>query len=195
VKLPQPGDTVGPYRCLRLLATGGMGAVYEARRADLPRSVALKVLLAPDDLDLVARFHREVEACGRMSHPNVVGVHDSGVDGRYCYLVMELVRGDSLQGHLDREGPSDCVTATSRILEAAAGIAHAHAAGVLHRDLKPSNLLWDRELKRVRVVDFGLTGRLSQADSLTVTGEVLGTPGYLAPEQLGAGEIGPAADV
>lgn len=174
-----------------------MGAVYEAQRPDLPRSVALKVLLAPEDPELVARFGREVEACGRLSHPNLVGVHDSGVSGECCYLVMELVRGDSLQALLDRDGPCDPATAEARVIEAAAGIAHAHAAGVLHRDLKPSNLLWDQELSRVRVVDFGLTGRLSKADSLTVTGEVLGTPGYLAPEQIGGGSqsTGPATDV
>ena len=197
MRLPQPGEAVGPYTCLRLLASGGMGAVYEARRPDLPRSVALKLLLAPDDPDLVARFHREAEACGRLDHPNLVRVHESGVAGQACYLVMELVQGGSLQAHLERAGPLDSELARQRIGEAAAGIAQAHASGVLHRDLKPSNLLWDEELNRVRVVDFGLTGRLSAADSLTVTGEILGTPGYLAPEQVGAagGVTGPATDV
>lgn len=185
MKLPQPGEAVGPYVCVRLLASGGMGAVYEARRSDLPRSVALKILLAPDDPDLVARFHREAEACGRLDHPNLIRVHDSGVAGRACFLAMELVAGQSLQGHLDRGGPLPEETAMARIAAAAAGIAHAHSLGVLHRDLKPSNILWDEELGRVRVVDFGLTGRLSTADSLTATGEVLGTPGYLAPEQVG----------
>lgn len=197
MRLPQPGEAVGPYTCVRLLASGGMGAVYEARHPDLPRSVALKLLLAPEDPELVTRFRRESEACGRLSHPNLVRVHDSGRVGQACYLVMELVKGESLQAQLDRGGPFEPQVARKRIEEAAEGIAHAHAAGVLHRDLKPSNLLWDQELGRVRVVDFGLTGRLSAADSLTATGEVLGTPGYLAPEQVGVGEgvIGPATDV
>jgi len=189
VRLPQPGEAVGPYTCLRLLASGGMGAVYEARHPDLPRNVALKLLLAPEDPELVARFHREAEACGRLSHPNLVRVHGSGVGGQACYLVMELVPGESLQALLDQgEDSIPPERARAWIAQAAAGVAHAHRAGVLHRDLKPSNLLWDRELERICVVDFGLTGRLSAADSLTATGEVLGTPGYLAPEQVGAFE-------
>lgn len=174
-----------------------MGAVFEAEHGALGRTVALKVLLAPDDPGLVARFEREVEACGRLDHPNLIRVHGSGVAGRLCYLSMELVQGESLQEVLDRSGPLAPDLALARVSEAAAGIAHAHAHGVLHRDLKPANLLWDEEHQRVRVVDFGLTGGLRATDSLTVTGEVLGTLGYLSPEQAvgEAGAAGPACDV
>lgn len=190
MRLPEPGQAIGPYTVVRLLASGGMGAVYEARHPQLPRSVALKLLLAPEDPELVARFQREAEACARLNHPNLIRVHESGAVGRACYLVMEFVHGETLQAILGREGPLPSERARSLIAQAAAGIAHAHAAGVLHRDLKPSNLLWDQERGRVCVVDFGLTGRLSAADSLTVTGEVIGTPGYLAPEQTGARDEG-----
>lgn len=183
MRLPEPGEIVGPYTCGRLLASGGMGAVFEAEHRQLGRQVALKVLLAPDDPELVARFEREAEACARLQHPNLVVVHDSGTSGRVCYMALELVRGESLGDKLTREGPFSEERAIAAVEAAAKGIAHAHAVGVLHRDLKPGNLLWDEELGEVRVVDFGLTGRLRQADSLTVTGEVLGTPGYLAPEQ------------
>ena len=195
MSLPHPGDRIGPYVCERLLAHGGMGAVYTARHVELGRAVALKVILAPKDADAQARFLREVEACGRLNHPNLVRVHDSGeADGR-LYLAMELIEGESLQTRLERGGPLDPRAAADLIRQAAAGIAHAHAAGVLHRDLKPGNLLWDTSLQTTRVVDFGLTGRLSSAGSLTATGEILGTPGFLAPEQAEGGEVGPGADV
>jgi len=197
MRLPTPGERVGPYVCERLLASGGMGAVFEARHFELGRAVALKVLLAPDDPELVARFEREAEACARLDHPNLVGVYDAGVSGGTCYLALELVDGESLQDQLSRGGPFEEARALSAIREAVQGISHAHGVGVLHRDLKPANLLWDRVSGSVRVVDFGLTGRLRQADALTVTGEVLGTPGYLAPEQA-TGETqhaGPRTDV
>lgn len=193
--LPQPGDRVGPYRCEGLLAQGGMGAVFAARHEELDRPVALKLVLAPDDPGLRARFLREVEACGRLNHPHVVRVHDSGEAGGRLYLAMELIRGESLQARLAREGPLEPRLAARLIQEAAAGIAHAHAAGVLHRDLKPGNLLWDETLQATRVVDFGLARHLGGADSLTATGEVLGTLGFLAPEQALGEEVGPSADV
>ena len=172
-----------------------MGAVYLAQHVSLGRQVALKLLLGPVDPDLRARFLREVEACSRLEHPNLVRVHDSGEAEGRLFLAMEFVRGYSLQELLERSGPLEPRQAVRGVLEAAAGVASAHAQGVLHRDLKPGNLLWDTDAGAVRVVDFGLTGRLAGGQSLTATGEVLGTPGFLAPEQAAGSPTDARTDV
>ena len=188
-------EQLGPYQLLEVLGSGGMGRVYRARHPELERDVALKVnhsgsLATPKQR---ARFLREAEALAALRHPNVVGIHDAGQTAQGGYLVLELVEGarpitDAAEGR-DWRGRVELVR------DAARGLAYAHDQGVVHRDVKPDNLLVDGG-GRVRVTDFGLA-RLAESQRLTQTGTLLGTLGYMAPEQL-RGEVdrqGPHSDV
>jgi serine/threonine protein kinase len=187
---------LGRYRLGDPIGSGGMAIVYLAEDCELHRPVAVKLLadnLAVDE-GFRARFLREAQLAARLSHPNIVHVYDLGRDenGR-PFIVMEYVDGRSLAEVLDREGP----LALERVLEigreCCTGLAYAHAAGLVHRDLKPHNLLVDGD-GRVKIADFGIARSLDAAD-LTLTGSVLGTAGYLAPEQ-GRGEpVTAAADM
>ena len=190
LRLPAPGDMVGRYRVLAELARGGMGVVLRGVDAELQRPVAIKVLAAdaPDD-ETVARFKTEARATARLDHPNLVGVLDVGVDAGRPYLVMPLIEGESLSDRLHHGGPLDQAAALELGLALADGMAYAHARGVLHRDLKPQNVLVEAG-GRVKVTDFGMARLLDPPVSgtttlirLTLDGQVLGTPAYMAPEQ------------
>lgn len=179
-----PAEGRGRYEIVREIGRGGMSVVYEARDLRLGRRVALKVLkeVGPE------RVRREAEAAARLRHPNVVAVHEVGPD----YIVMDLVEGRTLAEALPGLGREERL----RILEAVAeAVAHAHAHGVVHRDLKPANILLEPG-GRVVLTDFGLA-RLEGGEDLTRTGAVIGTPHFMAPEQVrGEGRrVGPAADV
>jgi serine/threonine protein kinase/Flp pilus assembly protein TadD len=169
---------IGRYEIQEEIARGGMGVVYRARDVEQNQDVALKVLLDRDPEEL-ARFQREAEATRRLRHPNVVSVHGLGLHEGRPYLVMELIEGESLQQRIQRQGSLRTEEAV-RVLEGVArAVAAAHAQGILHRDLKPHNVLLEGE--RVLLADFGVAR--TRASTLTQTGEVLGTPGYMAPEQ------------
>ncbi|MCO5171296.1 MAG: protein kinase [Planctomycetes bacterium] len=188
------GRRLGDYELLRELGRGGMGVVYAARH---PRhgEVALKLTLGRAiDAEGLARLRREVEALRRLDHPNVVPVRDAGQHDGHCYVAMALVEGESLRARLQR-GPLPPREAAAMALGLARAVAHIHAAGVLHRDIKPHNVLLARDGRPV-LVDFGLARLALDAQRLTRTGEVVGTPEYMAPEQaLGGGRPGPAIDV
>ncbi len=178
-----------------------MGAVYRARHAETGVSYALKVILAdvvtgPRAAIAMARFRREAEVLARIDdHPAVVRIHATGVDAGKPWCAMELVPGRSLGDEIEKHGPPPPETAARILAAACRGIAHAHAHGIYHRDLKPENILIDVH-GQPRVVDFGLAYDVF-ADELTKTGELLGTPAFMAPEQLGSGEsrVGPGTDV
>jgi eukaryotic-like serine/threonine-protein kinase len=175
--------TVPGHDLVRELARGGMGVVHEAVERETGRRVAIKRLLRGPWLEpsAVDRFRREGEAAARLRHPGIVVVHAAGVAEGEPYLVMELVRGESLQARLDRDGPLPLEEAL-RVADAlAAALDHAHAQGVLHRDLKPANVMFD-ETGAAKLTDFGLA-RLVDRATLTRTGELLGTPAYMPPEQ------------
>lgn len=179
-----PAQGRGRYEIVREIGRGGMSVVYEARDPRLGRRVALKVLqeVGPE------RARREAEAAARLRHPNVVTVHEVGPD----YIVMDLVEGRTLAEALPDLDRGERL----RILEAVAeAVAHAHAHGVIHRDLKPANVLLESGGRPV-LTDFGLA-RLEGGEDLTRTGAVIGTPHYMAPEQVrGEGpRAGPPADV
>jgi hypothetical protein len=195
--LPVERTIEGKYRLEKLLGRGGMGAVYEATDLRLGRRVAVKIMTGSlfGDARALRRFQREARTSANLSHPNVVSVFDYGaLPAGGAYLVMELARGTTLREELDRTGrlgTAECAEIFSQMLD---GIGAAHAAGIVHRDLKPDNVLILRagDSISVKLLDFGIAkSRLSDlTDSATHTlpGTVLGTLGYMPPEQLaGAG--------
>ena len=192
-RLPRPGERLGPCEVLAELGRGGMGAVYRARDA-LGREVALKVCLAQGSRG-ETRFETEAAAAAKLRHPSVVRVHSFGREDGLAYLVMELVEGVDLSARLEA-GPCAEAEAIQIGLQLAEALAHAHAAGVVHRDLKPSNVLLDRA-GRARLTDFGMARLLVERERLTRTGELVGTPAFMAPEQArgDAKASGPATDV
>lgn len=202
------GQCLGPYRIVRLLGEGGMGAVYEARQQPLDRRVALKTL-HPEyarNQDAIARFFNEAKALSRVEHPSIVQVSDFGnaADGT-AYLVMEYLRGQSLGRRLaDGDGRVPVVTALQLAWQVADVLAVAHAQGVVHRDLKPENLMLVADPiapggERVKILDFGIAKLTKASDRGSVktdTQAVMGTPMYMSPEQCaGAGGVDAKTDV
>ena len=178
---------IGQYELVEKLGEGGMGAVYKARHTRLKRMVAIKVL-PPDRMDnaeAVARFQREMEAVGRLQHPNIVAAHDAGeVDGTH-FLVMEFVNGLTLSTLAQQPEALGVANACELVRQAACGLEHAHQHGLVHRDIKPSNLILARD-GTVKVLDLGLArlwGGDVVEDELTSTGQIMGTADYIAPDQ------------
>lgn len=190
-----PVARLGRYRLERVLGSGGMAVVYRARDEELERPVAIKLLadnLAREEA-FRRRFLREARLAARLAHPNVVHVYDSGqLDGR-PYIVMEYVEGETLADLLQRRGKLRAAEAVEIALQVCAGLAHAHAAGLVHRDIKPQNLLLHPD-GTVKIADFGIA-RSAHGTRLTEIGSVLGTASYLAPEQAAGGEVTAAADI
>ncbi|MBI4574645.1 MAG: protein kinase [Planctomycetes bacterium] len=191
-----PGERFGPFVIELPLGWGGMGTVYLARHTELERPVALKVI-SPEALGnpgSAVRFLREARLAARVRHPRVVSVHSAGqVDGVH-YIEMERVDGTSLD-HVLAQGQLAVNEAVRIILQAAEGLAAAHTAGVVHRDVKPGNLLVQRD-GGVKVSDFGLArSAAEQGMALTRAGQVIGSPHYMAPEQVRGQEVDARADV
>ncbi|MCX5747332.1 MAG: serine/threonine-protein kinase, partial [Proteobacteria bacterium] len=206
------GTQVGPYEIQRKLGAGGMGVVYRALDSRLGRQVAIKVL--PEsmrhDTDRMRRFEREARTIGALNHPNLVTLHDVGTHDGTPFLVTELLDGMSLRQRLD-EGRLEPREAVRIAGEIARGLAAAHGAGVTHRDIKPENIFVIGD-DRVKVLDFGIA-KLAQKDddgtaktmegvgiggagpAHTGTGMVVGTPGYMAPEQLGGADVDARTDI
>jgi WD40 repeat protein len=180
-----PGVIVGRFELLRVLGQGGFGVVFEARDRELNRLVAFKAMRASRaGADaLVKPLHEEAEAAARLNHPNVVTLHDYGIHQGTPYLILELLRGETLQERL-RRGPLTLREGVRVALDVARGLVHAHGQGVLHRDLKPGNVFLTED-GSVKILDFGLARLLDHA---ALPG---GTPAYMAPEQL-KGEPGDA---
>ncbi len=187
---------IGRYLVESELARGGMGIVYRGMDPDLKRPVAIKVLKSDDrEGSGAARLRREAQAAAKLRHPNIVTVHEVGEDDGLPYLVMDLVEGSTLRKAVGKSGWPPEKTA-ALLADVADALHEAHRAGVVHRDLKPENILVDAE-GRPRVSDFGLA-RLDQASvRLTKSNEVMGTPLYMAPEQMTgqAAQVGPRTDV
>jgi eukaryotic-like serine/threonine-protein kinase len=200
-----PGARLGPYEILSPLGAGGMGEVWRARDNRLGREVAIKVLPADAarDPDRVRRFEVEARSASALNHPAILTVHDFGVDAGVAYLVTELLSGRTLREVLV-DGPVSTRRALDWAVQIARGLAAAHEKGILHRDLKPENLFVTDD-GRVKILDFGiakLTLPLStgpEANTAVATGTeagtLLGTVGYMAPEQLRAQPVDERADL
>ena len=188
---------LGDYELLAEIARGGMGVVYRARQTRLNRMVALKMILAGQfagEAD-VERFHIEAEAAANLDHPGIVPIFEVGEHEGNHYFSMGLVEGGSLASMI-ANGPLPPREAAAFVQKIAEAVQYAHDNGVIHRDLKPANVLIDQN-EQPKVTDFGLARRLDGDSNLTGTGQVLGTPAYMPPEQA-AGQIeqiGPLADV
>lgn len=184
----QEGDlgTLGSFRVLAELGRGGMGIVYRAYDTALARTVALKVLRweRVDD-QARSRFVREAQAAARLEHENVVAVYAvvNPPDGP-PYLVMRYVAGQTLRERIDAHGPLEAREAARLVAQVADGLAAAHRAGLVHRDVKPANIMLDSDLRRARIMDFGLVRILEQAGGATLEGTIPGTPEYMSPEQI-----------
>lgn len=184
-----PGTCFGDYELLEEIGRGGMGVVYRARQRSLNRIVAIKMMaLGPDSSpEWVKRFRAEAVSAASLHHPNIVAIHEVGIhEGRH-FFVMDYVEGRSL-ARLAGSQPLPARRAAAYLKTIAEAVHYAHERGILHRDLKPSNVLID-EQDRPQVVDFGLARQLAGDSELTVTGQVLGSPHYLPPEQA-AGQRG-----
>jgi hypothetical protein len=194
----EPGSVFAGYRIEGLIARGGMGVVYRAKDLELDRPVALKII-APEytqDETAVARFKAEARVAASLEHPNIVPIHRGGEFEGVLYLAMRLVPGTNLRGVID--GPPMALPRVGRILcEVADALDTAHERGLVHRDVKPANILvsGQGESEHVYLTDFGLTKRLGSSGDLTRPGAWVGTPDYVAPEQIQGHDIDGRADV
>ncbi len=198
---PRVGVTLsGRYRLQRLIATGGMGQVWEAVDSRLGRRVAVKVLKAEysSDPEFVERFRAEARTVAMLNHPGIAGVHDYGEteidgEGRTAYLVMELVNGEPLNSVLKRTGRLSLRHTLDMLEQTARALQVAHAAGLVHRDVKPGNILIT-PTGQVKLTDFGIAKAVDAAP-VTQTGMVMGTAQYIAPEQALGHDATAASDV
>ncbi len=202
-----PGTKLGPYELIALIGAGGMGEVYRARDQRLGRDVAVKILPASfaADPDRLRRFEQEARAVAALNHPNILGVHDLGQHDGTPYMVCELLEGETLRAILAR-GPLSHRKAIDYAIQTAHGLAAAHGKDIAHRDLKPDNIFITRE-GRVKILDFGLAktvasdsdathvGTMTSGAPLTGVGTVVGTAGYMSPEQVRGAAVDCRTDI
>ncbi len=208
----QPGSRLGPYEIVGQIGSGGMGEVWKAKDTRLDRMVAVKVL--PEHLakhpESLARFEREAKAVAALNHPNILAIHDVGHESNLAYLVMELLEGESLRQRIGR-GPMPWREVVGLAIQLAHGLAAAHEKGLVHRDLKPENL-WITQDGHLKILDFGLAtqtralGQDSQSflptqamapgqGYATQDGQILGTMGYMSPEQVRGQRVDARSDL
>ncbi|HET9795575.1 MAG TPA: protein kinase [Thermoanaerobaculia bacterium] len=198
------GTKLGPYEVISPLGAGGMGEVYKAKDTKLNRLVAIKVLpesLARDP-DALSRFEREAHAVAALNHPNILSIHDFGKEGGVAYAVTELLEGETLRSRLEASSLPQR-RAVDIAIPIARGLAAAHEKGIIHRDLKPENVFLTSD-GRVKILDFGLAKKVAvdaaitnapTAPAGTEPGTVLGTVGYMSPEQVRGRELDPRTDI
>jgi len=187
----------GPYRLEKEIGRGGMGIVFRARRMADDSLVAIKMILRGDFATPAerSRFEAEAKAAARLSHPHIIPIYEIGQHDGHDYFCMKLIEGESLADRLNK-GPIEARSAAKILCQVSRAIEHAHEQGILHRDLKPSNILLDSH-GDAYVVDFGLAKQVNNRTHLTMSGAVLGTPSYMAPEQAtgSRGQISPSCDI
>ncbi|WP_176849645.1 serine/threonine-protein kinase [Belnapia rosea] len=192
-----PNEIAGKYELRGTLGSGAMGTVYDALDRNIERRVAIKVVKLPpagdpEGEEAHGRFRREAQAAGRLAHPNIVGVYDYGENAESAWIVMELVEGGSLKDRLDRKERFPVPEIVRIMEEVLAALAYSHGRGVVHRDIKPGNIMLSGD-GAVKMADFGIA-RLENS-SMTQIGTVMGTPSYMAPEQLRGETVDARADI
>jgi serine/threonine-protein kinase len=193
-----PGGRIGRFEISRTLGRGAMGTVYLARDPRIDRQVAVKTLRDPSatpelSAEVEARFHNEARIAGRLEHPNVVTIYEAGREEGVLYIAMEYVDGEPLNQYAASHSPS-FAERIELIRQAALALGHAHEKGVLHRDVKPGNILVTRD-GQVKVADFGIGKLLAGTGSLTRTGQLVGSPAYMSPEQIRGGALDARSDL
>jgi serine/threonine protein kinase len=185
------GKTIdGKYLIQSPLGEGGMAVVYKANHIQMERTVVIKVMQGwlLSNRNSVERFERECKLTAKLNHPNIVSVYDVGsINGKEPYLVMEFINGESLADKIDKSGALPYATTGNIIVQICRGLQEAHSNGIIHRDLKPDNVLLQHKSDRpdwVKIVDFGISNLVQGSKRLTKTGRMVGTPEYIAPEQL-----------
>ena len=193
------------YRVVMRLGSGGMGVVYQVEHLHLGKKAAMKVL-TPDGAaqpEMVRRFRNEAQAVSKLDHPNIVQTFDFGQCDGALYLVMEYINGEDLSALIRREGPWSFARAARLFVQVCAGLVEAHEAGIVHRDLKPENLMVVKRRdgsEHVKILDFGLAklrerATDSERSSVSSGGQVIGTPYYMAPEQVRGEPLDARADL
>jgi tRNA A-37 threonylcarbamoyl transferase component Bud32 len=193
-----PGGRIGRFEISRTLGRGAMGTVYLARDPRIDRQVVVKTLRDPSatpelSAEVEARFHNEAKIAGRLEHPNVVTIYEAGREEGVLYIAMEYVDGEPLHQYAANHSPS-FAERIELVRQAALALGHAHEKGVLHRDVKPGNILVTRE-GQVKVADFGIGKLLAGSGSLTRTGQLIGSPAYMSPEQIRGGALDARSDL
>ena len=188
------GQTVGKYRVQDRIGRGGMGTVYLATDETLRREVAIKVLNSElNDPEIARRFRSEAITVARLSHPGIATVYELFEHDGQWLMVMEFVRGETLEKTIEKSGPMPVERAVDLVIQGLTALAHAHSMGVVHRDLKPANLMVT-PTGTVKIMDFGIA-RVAGSEHLTAAGFMMGTPAYMAPEQVMGHEIDARADL
>jgi predicted Ser/Thr protein kinase len=190
----EPVAKLGKYHILEQVGEGAMGVVYRALDPVLNRTVAIKVMsdgLAQDEA-LRARFLREAQAAGSLQHPNVVTIYDFGETDGHLFIAMEFVQGADLEHLMRHNTPLSLAARIDIVVDVLNGLYYAHRRGIVHRDIKPANIRVDEE-GHGRIMDFGVA-RLATSD-MTKSGVMMGTPNYMAPEQISGGDISPSCDI
>jgi urea transport system substrate-binding protein len=198
IQAASPGGPaqLGGFRLVRVLGEGGMGIVYEGEDLTLNRRVALK-MVRPELVDdaLRRRFLREARSAAALRHDRIVTIYQVGQEGDTPFLVMEFLEGESLEARLRRQSWLPLPEALDIARQIAEGLAAAHAKGMIHRDIKPANIWLESPHARIKLLDFGLARALQNNSELTAHGMIVGTPGYMAPEQIYAGPLDARTDL
>jgi eukaryotic-like serine/threonine-protein kinase len=196
------GTKLGPYEIIALLGAGGMGEVYRARDTRLGRDVAVKMLtsMVANDKEQIARFAQEARAAGMLNHPNLLTLFDLGTANGAPFIISELLEGETLRERLNI-GPVNVRKIVDYALQISNGLAAAHDKGIVHRDLKPENVFITRD-DLVKILDFGIAKLMPQQDgggtfqvAATTPGMVLGTVGYMSPEQVRGENVDQRSDI
>jgi len=195
---PDPiiGKTIDGCRVERKIGQGGMGVVYLARHDELGQEFCIKILnpsLVGSE-DTVERFFREAQACAQLNHPGIVAIQNVGQDGEYYFIRMEYVHGETLEDMVKEQKQVDWRDALGICLDTAESLAHAHQKGMIHRDIKPENVMRTPE-GEVKVMDFGLAKHVHSSNRVSVTGQIVGTPFFMSPEQAGGKPTDARSDI